>query len=84
MQIEIYTRSNCAACTRTKKALNEKNLTYIEHRIGEDITREAVIEKFPGAKTLPVVIIDGHLIGSQEALYIIINYQDETLNANES
>lgn len=59
MLIEIYTKPNCPACFKIKKGLNAAQLPYKEFVLGENITREEVKAKFPDAKYVPIVIIDG-------------------------
>lgn len=68
MKIEIYTKPTCQSCVITKRWLTENNFTYTEYIIGESITREAVLEKFPTAKVVPIAIVDGQWIGSKEQL----------------
>lgn len=59
MLIEIYTKPNCPACFKTKKFLAEYHLPYKEFVLGENITRDEVKAKFPTAKYVPIVIVDG-------------------------
>lgn len=73
MNIELYTRNECHSCVQTKRTLNEQGLTFTEHCIGTDITRDEVIAKFPGVHMLPVVVVDGIMIGTREDLLTLIN-----------
>jgi len=75
MKIELYTRNNCSACTTTKKLLTERELPYVEYVLERDIKREEVIEKFPGTKHLPVIVVDGIQIGNREYLSIYLDKQ---------
>lgn len=77
MVIELYTKDDCVYCTRAKTLLREKNLSYTEYKLNEDFTREHLLGKYPGAKTFPVVIVDGYRIGGYTEL-------NETLNQNTS
>jgi len=78
MKVELFTRYSCQACIQTKKMLMERNVAFIEHIVGHDIQREEVLERFPEAKMLPVIIVDGIYIGSKEHLSIYIdNYGQE-------
>lgn len=63
MLIELYTRDGCEYCEKTKELLEDKLLNYNENIIGKTINREDVIKKFPGRKLLPIVVINGNLIG---------------------
>lgn len=57
--VEVYTRDGCSACVNAKKILTDSTTPYQEYKIGRDITREQVLEKFPSAKNLPVIVVDG-------------------------
>lgn len=62
--IEIYTKPECPYCSQAKSLLDEKNEYYEERVIGKDVTRDEVIARYPSQKLLPIVVIDGTLIGS--------------------
>lgn len=68
MGLEIYSRDNCSRCEAVKAALAKKNIPYTEHIIDRTIFREAVVEMFPGAKMLPIVVKDGTWIGGRDEL----------------
>lgn len=68
MQIELYTKDACPACTRAKKALAKYKLAYKNVVIGVDINREQVLEIYPEARMVPLVVIDGSWIGGYEEL----------------
>jgi glutaredoxin 3 len=72
MKIELYTKDGCGHCVHTKTTLRTKNLPFTEYNIPKDISREAVLEKFPGAKTLPVSVVDGEWIGGRDELLKMI------------
>jgi glutaredoxin len=61
--IEIYSKDNCTYCTSAKNLLNTRNKLFTEYKLGVDYTREQLLEKFPNARTFPVVVIDGFHIG---------------------
>jgi len=70
MNIEIYTKSNCPHCTQAKALLDSRSLPYsvialAEHgETGEQyVTREELLNRFPGARTMPQIKIDGVAIG---------------------
>ncbi len=41
----------------------EKSVTYKKYMLGEDFTREELLEKFPTARTFPQITVDGVSIG---------------------
>lgn len=66
--IEIYTKPNCSFCNRAKKLLESNNIQYTEHKLNVTFTREQLLEKFPSAKTYPVIVVDGFNIGGYTEL----------------
>lgn len=66
MKIEIYSKPSCTYCINTKMFLQSKELEYTEFTIGKDLTRNEFLEKFPDARSVPQVLIDGVLIGGYE------------------
>lgn len=62
MNIELITRDGCPACVKTKNLLKKKNLPFSEFRIGVDLTRDQVIERFPDQKMIPIILVDGDLV----------------------
>lgn len=63
MKVEIITRENCKYCTWAKELLLNNSIVYIEYKIGQDITREEVRQKFSSAQTYPVILVNGEYIG---------------------
>ena len=67
--IEIYTKSGCPFCSRAKALLTQKGATFEEY----DVTKggpkkDEMVQRAPGAKTVPQVFIDGKLIGGSDDL----------------
>lgn len=73
MDITLYTRVGCERCDRVKEVLNQHNLSYIEFIIDHTIHREEVVNRFPDAKILPIVTIDGTWIGGRDEIIKMIN-----------
>jgi len=72
--IELYTRPGCSRCEAVMDALTKKQILYTEHVIGETVLREKVLDLFPGAKMLPIVVRDGTWIGGRdEVLKLLAN-----------
>lgn len=61
--VVLYTKDNCSYCMNAKSLLTNKNIPYKEMKLGEDFTRETLLEMFPEAKTFPVIVVDGFNIG---------------------
>ncbi|WP_315764315.1 glutaredoxin 3 [Sphingomonas sp. Y38-1Y] len=68
-QIEIYTKAWCPYCTRAKRLLGDKGVSYEEF----DITmggpkRAEMIDRAGGRTTVPQIFIDGHHVGGSDDL----------------
>jgi thioredoxin reductase (NADPH) len=66
--IEIYTKQNCIYCMQAKTLLKVLGIEFTESRIGNNITRDEFVEKFPDARTVPHIVINGVSIGGYEQL----------------
>jgi glutaredoxin len=64
--VEIWGRPGCSYCERAKRWDKKFGLNYIYHQLDEDFTREELLERFPGAKTYPQIIVDGEYIGGHD------------------
>lgn len=69
-KVEIYTKFACPFCVRAKHLLDGKGVAYREY----DVTmggakREEMVERAPGARTVPQIFIDGAAIGGSDDLY---------------
>ncbi len=72
MNIVLYTKPSCQSCVIIKKHLTENNIMHTEYVIGADITRDALLAKFPLARVVPIVIVNDEFIGSKEELLRIL------------
>ncbi len=68
-QIDIYTKFGCGYCFRAKRLLDEKGAQYTEF----DITmggpkRDEMMQRAPGAMTVPQIFIGGVHIGGSDDL----------------
>lgn len=59
----LYKKKGCGWCTKAEALLEEKGLPYSVVEVGVDITREALLEKFPNSKLMPIIEKNGTLIG---------------------
>jgi glutaredoxin 3 len=68
MNITLYTTSTCPHCARAKTLLDSKGLIYEEH-VMDDAPRDLDAAKAKwNHSTVPIVIIDGVLIGGGSEL----------------
>ena len=74
--VTAYTLKGCVHCLHLHELLErssipQERITYVD--VGEDITKEDFIKKFPEAGGYPHVIIDGKSIGGlvETAKYLV-------------
>ncbi|WP_341756937.1 MULTISPECIES: glutaredoxin 3 [unclassified Candidatus Tisiphia] len=67
----IYTLTYCPYCTKAKKLLDQKNISYQEIIVDNynDEQRSELQTKANGQRTLPQIFINGKHIGGCDALY---------------
>tara|TARA_B100000212_G_scaffold338351_2_gene314736 strand:+ start:2522 stop:2776 length:255 start_codon:yes stop_codon:yes gene_type:complete len=70
MKIDVYTRYDppCNYCMATKSHLNKERIQFNEYVVGKDLTKDELMEQFPLARTLPVILIDGKYVGGYDQL----------------
>lgn len=68
MSVEVYTKDSCIFCKKAKALFDEHDIPYQEHDVSTIDRFKAMQERIPGAKTVPQIIIDGHLIGGFDVL----------------
>lgn len=66
--IIVYSKPNCPYCVKAKRLLTQMKLTFTEHVVGVDATREQLLEAAPNARTVPQIIIDDKVIGGYDQL----------------
>ncbi|MGJ3649657.1 glutaredoxin 3 [Sphingomonas sp. GlSt437] len=71
-RVEIYTKAFCPYCTRAMRLLSSKGVTPEEY----DITlggpkRVEMLDRAPGATTVPQIFIDGAHIGGSDDLAML-------------
>ena len=76
--IVLWTKPNCTYCSRTKKVLNNHNITFEEKILNINFTREQLQEMYPTAKSFPVIVIDGFYIGGYNQLAQRLNEHNNT------
>lgn len=67
--IEIYSTAVCPYCIAAKSLLKSKGLAWKEFRIDQDpAARAAMLERAPGARTVPQIFINGTHVGGFDQL----------------
>ena len=60
--LELYTKSDCPICKQAKSILDNNKILYWEYEIGHNISREEVLQRFPTAKVVPVIVFNGQVM----------------------
>ena len=69
-KVEIYTWQYCPFCIRAKTLLNQKAISFIEHKIdGDDYARGKMIKRTNGKSSVPQIFINDVGIGGCDDLY---------------
>tara|TARA_B100000925_G_C21766785_1_gene370240 strand:- start:388 stop:642 length:255 start_codon:yes stop_codon:yes gene_type:complete len=70
MKIDVYTQYDppCSYCMATKAHLNKEKIQFNEYVLGKDLTKNELMEQFPMARTLPIILIDGKYVGGYDQL----------------
>jgi glutaredoxin len=76
--IDLYTKPNCSYCVQAKNLLNRKHQLYREIPIDERMLNE-IWEKYPTARTAPVVVVDGEYIGGYKELQALFESNPQLL-----
>ena len=66
--IEVYGKNDCGYCIKAKNLLEQNDIPYKYYLIGEDIDVGSVLERFPGARTVPIITVNGNWIGGFDDL----------------
>ncbi len=76
-KVEIYTSPWCGYCSSAKRLLDKKGVEYIEFDVTADFgKRREMVERAPGAHTVPQIFIDDRPIGGCDELFEL-DYDDK-------
>jgi len=73
--IEIWGKPSCGYCDAARSLCESRHLNYSYYSLGNEFTREELLERFPEAKTYPQIIVNGSTIGGYKELS---TYLEET------
>lgn len=68
MNIVIYTKSGCPNCVSAKRLLDDKGVGYTEFDMDNPVIREIFTEKYPEARQMPQIFIEGQRVGGLAGL----------------
>jgi len=64
----VWSKPNCPGCIEAKRMLAMKNIPYEERMIGNQWTREQLLEELPTARSVPQIILHGSYVGGLNEL----------------
>jgi len=68
-KVIIYSGETCPHCSAAKALLKSKNVEYEEIDIWKDPAKaKEMLQKTNGARTIPQIFIDDHLVGGNDQL----------------
>lgn len=73
--ILIYGKPGCGYCEAAKHLCETRNYLYEYKTLDIDYTKEQLLEIFPGAKTVPQIVVNGLKVGGYTDL---IKYIEDT------
>jgi glutaredoxin 3 len=80
MKIEVIGRDNCPFCVMAVDLLKKEGLPFTYKKVGmadtDDITREELLQRAPGVKSVPVIFINDEYIGGYTSLEARLRYDN--------
>ena len=73
--ILIYGKPMCPFCDKAKALCEQRGFEYEYKTLGTDYSKEELLETFPGARTVPQIVINGEKIGGWDQM---VKYIEET------
>jgi len=66
---EVWSQTNCPACSEAKRLLEARSVRYTECMIGiNGYTKKDLISKVPDARSVPQIFINGKYVGGLREL----------------
>lgn len=67
---EVWSQTNCPACTEAKRLLSQNGVEVLEKMLGNDTgyTKKELLEAVPNARSVPQIFLDGEYIGGLQEL----------------
>jgi len=73
--ITIYGKPMCPFCDKAKAICEQRGFAYEYKTLGTDYTKEELLETFPGARTVPQIVVGGQKVGGYDQF---AQYLDDT------
>lgn len=66
--VVVLSKPLCPYCDKAKALLTRMEIPFTTRTLGEDLTREELMEIAPTARTMPQIIINSEVIGGYNQL----------------
>ena len=66
--VEVLSKPFCPYCDKAKALLKRLDIPFTTRTLGEDLTREELLEIAPQARSMPQIIINSQVIGGYDQL----------------
>ena len=76
MKAEIFGKTDCIHCEKAKLLCVKKSVAFEYQELGKDFEMEFILEKFPGARTFPQIVIDGKHVGGFDDLSTFLSKEN--------
>lgn len=69
IRAEVWSQTNCPACTEAKRLLEQRAIKYEECMIAiNGYTKKDLIAKVPNARSVPQIFLNGEYVGGLQEL----------------
>lgn len=68
-KIEVYANNTCPYCSKARKLLDQKGVTYTWHNIDQIPNGWQKVKDVSGRHTIPQIFIGDHHVGGCDELY---------------
>lgn len=68
MNTIVWSQTRCTYCDQAKALLEQNGIEYEERLLGDDWTKQQLIEAVPTARSVPQIFLKGEYIGGYTEL----------------
>jgi len=68
MKAIVWSKDMCSQCTQAKQLLDSRGIEYEERKIGNEWTKEQLLEAVPSARAVPQIFLDDQYVGGYTEL----------------
>lgn len=72
MKVAVYSKDSCPYCVKAINLLETTDLEFTVKKLDKDFTRDEILEKFPDARTFPIITLDNMWIGGYDQLVEVV------------